>query len=112
MTFGQIRSIHEKPAQQLFSGIQLNSTELQVSNSIRSNLSNLQIDVGISLLDGYLNPDSAASNAGNNAILLGSLQSVGQLHLSYCACCQGNLSKLAIALLVTHWYLPNLALKR
>lgn len=46
-------------------------TELQVTNSIRTNLSNLQIDVGISLLDGYLEPDTASSNAGNNAIMTG-----------------------------------------
>ncbi|MBF7073946.1 hypothetical protein ISG33_11100 [Glaciecola sp. MH2013] len=51
-------------------------TELQVVNNIRSNLSSLQIDLGISLLDGYFNPDSASSNAGDGAILLG-LSAIG-----------------------------------
>lgn len=46
-------------------------TELQVVNSIRTNMSNLQMDIGVSVLDGYFNPENATSNAGNNALLLG-----------------------------------------
>ena len=46
-------------------------TELQTVNNIRTNLSSLQIDVGVSLLDAYFDPENAATNAGNNAIALG-----------------------------------------
>lgn len=46
-------------------------TELQTVNNIRTNLSSLQIDVGISLLDAYFDPENAATNTGNNAIALG-----------------------------------------